>query len=99
MKIVIAGTGKVGFTVARRLCREGHDITLIDEKPVISDELLKLAKENKPLSTLPLLFTEYKSDELVGIYKGKGTSTERQTVAEILSNINPSKNSEWNQFK
>ena len=62
-------------------------------------ELLKLAKENKPLSTLPLLFTEYKSDELVGIYKGKGTSTERQTVAEILSNINPSKNSEWNQFK
>ncbi len=33
MKIVIAGTGKVGFTVAQRLCREGHDITLIDEKP------------------------------------------------------------------
>ncbi len=33
MKIVIAGAGKVGFTVARRLCREGHDITLIDERP------------------------------------------------------------------
>ena len=33
MKIVIAGAGKVGFTVAQRLCREGHDITLIDEKP------------------------------------------------------------------
>ena len=33
MKIVIAGVGKVGFTVAGRLCREGHDITLIDEKP------------------------------------------------------------------
>ena len=32
MKIIIAGVGKVGFTVARRLCREGHDITLIDEK-------------------------------------------------------------------
>ena len=32
MKIVIAGAGKVGFTVALRLCREGHDITLIDEK-------------------------------------------------------------------
>jgi len=30
MKIVIAGAGKVGFTVARRLCDEGHDITLID---------------------------------------------------------------------
>lgn len=35
MKIVIAGAGKVGFTVARRLCREGHDITLIDEKPEV----------------------------------------------------------------
>lgn len=33
MKIVIAGAGKVGFTVASRLCREGHDITLIDERP------------------------------------------------------------------
>ena len=62
-------------------------------------EQLKLAKENKPLSTLPLLFTEYKADELVGIYKGKGTGTERQAVVEILSNINPSKNSSWNQFK
>ncbi|MCR5576440.1 MAG: Trk system potassium transporter TrkA [Oscillospiraceae bacterium] len=32
MNIVIAGAGKVGFTIAERLCREGHDITLIDEK-------------------------------------------------------------------
>ena len=32
MKIVIAGAGKVGFTIAQRLCRDGHDITLIDEK-------------------------------------------------------------------
>jgi len=30
MKIVIAGAGKVGITIAERLCREGHDITLID---------------------------------------------------------------------
>ena len=32
MKIVIAGAGKVGFTMAMRLCREKHDITLIDTK-------------------------------------------------------------------
>ena len=31
MNIVIAGAGKVGHTIAERLCREGHDITLIDE--------------------------------------------------------------------
>ena len=30
LTIVIAGAGKVGDTVARRLCQEGHDITLID---------------------------------------------------------------------
>ena len=30
MNIVIAGAGKVGDTVARRLCEEGHDIILID---------------------------------------------------------------------
>ena len=32
MNIVIAGAGKVGFIIAERLCREGHDITLIDER-------------------------------------------------------------------
>ena len=32
MNIVIAGAGKVGSTIAQRLCREGHDITLIDER-------------------------------------------------------------------
>ena len=32
MNIVIAGAGKVGSTIAERLCREGHDITIIDER-------------------------------------------------------------------
>lgn len=62
-------------------------------------ELLKQARENKPLSSLPVLFTDYKADELVGIYKGKGTASERNSVTEILSNINASKNSSWNQMK
>ena len=30
MNIIIAGTGKVGLTLARQLAAEGHDITLID---------------------------------------------------------------------
>ena len=62
-------------------------------------ELLKQARENKPLSALPVLFTDYKADELLSIYKGKGTATERNSVAEILSNINASKNPTWNQMK
>ena len=32
MRIVIAGAGKTGLAVARQLCREGHDLTLIDQR-------------------------------------------------------------------
>ena len=30
MNIIIAGSGKVGHTLARQLAAEGHDLTLID---------------------------------------------------------------------
>lgn len=33
MKIIIAGCGKVGTTLAEQLVQEGHDITVIDNKP------------------------------------------------------------------
>lgn len=33
MKIIIAGDGKVGLTLTRKLSAEGHDITLIDSNP------------------------------------------------------------------
>ena len=64
-----------------------------------SMELLRKARENKPLSMLPQLFTEYKSDEIVNIYKGKGTAKEKESIIELLSGINASKISEWNQMK
>ena len=32
MRIVIAGAGKMGMAVARQLCSEGHDLTLIDQR-------------------------------------------------------------------
>ena len=40
MNIVIAGAGKVGFTIAQRLSREQekHDITLIDERREVLDK-------------------------------------------------------------
>lgn len=38
MNIIIAGSGKVGTTLARRLSEEGYDLTLIDSSPkVLSD--------------------------------------------------------------
>ena len=33
MKIIIAGGGKIGYTVAEMLSGEGHDITVIDQDP------------------------------------------------------------------
>ena len=33
MKIIIAGDGKMGFSLAQNLSKEGHDITMIDNNP------------------------------------------------------------------
>ena len=58
-------------------------------------KLLGEAHKNKRLSKLPQLFTEYKRDELVGIYQGQGTSQEKEQLYNILSNINASYNTYW----
>ena len=41
------------------------------------ETLLKQAHEDKPLSMLPQIWTDYKKDELANIYKGKGTQKEK----------------------
>ena len=60
---------------------------------------LKKAHEEKPLSLLPQIWTDYKRDELANIYKGKGTQKEKQAVYDILFNINASQNDAWNKIK
>lgn len=43
MKIVIVGDGKVGFTLAKQLTKEGHDIVVIDSnKNVLQESLVTL---------------------------------------------------------
>ena len=37
MQIVIAGAGKMGMAIARLLCGEGHDLTLIDQRQEMLD--------------------------------------------------------------
>ena len=59
---------------------------------------LKKAHENKPLSRLPQIWTDYKKDELVNIYKGKGTQKEKQTINELLMSINASQSSSWEKI-
>ena len=63
------------------------------------EENLKKAHEDKPLSMLPQIWTDYKRDELANIYKGKGTQKEKQSVYDILFSINASQNEAWNKIK
>ena len=84
--------------------REGLDIMAenVDRGRAAITEaigLLQKSHENKSLSSLPQVFTDIKADELVNIYKGKGTTAEKEKIVEILSNINASKNSSWRQMK
>ena len=60
---------------------------------------LRKARENRPLSMLPQIWTDYKKDELANIYKGKGTQKEKEAIYELLFNINPSQNSYWDKIK
>ena len=61
-------------------------------------ELLKKAHENKPLSLLPQIWTDYKRDELVNVYKGKGTQKEKQAIYDMLMSINASQNNSWQKI-
>ena len=60
---------------------------------------LKKAHEDKPLSLLPQIWTDYKKDELANIYKGKGTSKEKSQVYDVLFSINPSQSNSWDKIK
>ena len=56
---------------------------------------LQQAHENKPLSLLPQIWTDYKKDELSSIYKGKGTQKEKQRIYDLLMGLNASQNNSW----
>ncbi|MBR5158527.1 MAG: bifunctional phosphopantothenoylcysteine decarboxylase/phosphopantothenate--cysteine ligase CoaBC [Bacteroidaceae bacterium] len=60
--------------------------------------LLKKAKQAKSTSALPTLFTEIKKNELVSIYSA-GINKEKQSVKDLLSQINPSLSNEWDAIK
>ena len=62
-------------------------------------ELLKQAHQDKPLSLLPQIWTDYKRDELANIYKGKGTQKEKENVYNILFNLNASQSEAWEKIK
>ena len=60
---------------------------------------LNKAHEDKPLSMLPQIWTDYKKDELGNIYKGKGTPKEKDAVYNVLFSINASQSNYWDKIK
>lgn len=62
-------------------------------------QLLDEAHKARNMSMLPQAFTEYKKDELINIFSGKGSSADRETVYNILFGINASLNADWEKLK
>jgi len=60
---------------------------------------LHQAHQDKPLSLLPQIWTDYKKDELSSIYKGKGTQKEKEQIYELLMSINASQSNTWDIIK
>ena len=60
---------------------------------------LKKCHDDKPLSRLPQIWTDFKRDELANIYKGKGTQKEKEAVYDILFSINASQSNAWQKIK
>ena len=60
---------------------------------------LKKAHDNRPMSLVPQIWTDYKKDELANIYKGKGTAKEKESVYNILFGINASQSATWDKIK
>lgn len=62
-------------------------------------DLLDQSRSARSMTVLPQLFSEYKGDELVNIFKGKGSREERQKVYDVLLSIDASRNSKWDEIK
>lgn len=60
-------------------------------------DMLLEAYNSNTRSSLPILITEIKKDELVNIYSA-GLDQERESVAKNLAIINPSLSSEWDKI-
>ncbi len=64
-----------------------------------SIEMLKTARDQKTMSSLPVIITDIKRDELVNIYSGKGTNEEREKVYNIVLAINASQSNHWEKLR
>lgn len=78
LSIIIVGCGKVGRTLTEQLCKEGHDITLIDQNATMIQELTNMydvmgivgngasysVQKDAGITTTDLIIAVTESDEL-----------------------------------
>ena len=62
-------------------------------------QLLQQSHEDKNLSQLPVLFSDFKKEELANIFHGQGTSKEREDIYDILFKLNPAQSTTWEKIK
>jgi len=62
-------------------------------------DLLLQAHKAKNMTKVAQLFSEYKRQELVNIYSGKGTTEEKNKAYEVLFAIDASQDQEWQKIK
>ena len=62
-------------------------------------DLLLQAHKAKNMNKVAQLFSEYKRNELVNIYSGKGTTEEKNKAYDILFTIDASQDQEWQKIK
>lgn len=63
------------------------------------EENLQKCHDDKPLSALPQVWTDFKRDELAQIYSGKGTPKEKERIYDLLFSINASQQDAWEKIK
>ena len=99
MNIIIAGSGKVGHTLARQLAAEGHDLTLIDTNPQVLETAVErydaiavtgncASKEvllNAGIKEADLLITATNADEvnLLSCMTAHGLNRNLHTIARV----------------
>ncbi len=62
-------------------------------------DFLEEAHKAKKMTHVTLLVTEYKREELINIYAGKGTDEEKNRAYDVLFAIDASQNTAWQKLK
>ena len=87
MKIIIAGTGEVGFHLSKLLAQESHDIVVID----YSQKALEKATRNLDVSTIKGDATSIKVLENAGVSKADlliaATSTQQVNISVSYTHL------------